>query len=76
MNSLWKKIKVDQSGYSEMMFGSGKLREKLSELIVQELSAIEVCDNYDVPNWQLLQAEANGKRKAYQLILKLIKEED
>jgi hypothetical protein len=75
MNTLWKKVSVTKEGYSEMMTPSFMLREKLAEVIDNELASLEVCDDYSVNNWQLLQAEANGKRKAYQLILKLIKED-
>lgn len=74
MNSKWKNIVEDQNEYREIMLGSGRLRERLSELLEKEVSALEVIDDYEKSNWHLLQAEANGKRKAYQLILRLINE--
>lgn len=75
MNAHWKKAGVTKEEFTTMMLSSDLLRGKLADVISKELESLEVCDDYSVVNWQLLQAEVNGKRKAYQLILKLIKED-
>ena len=75
MNTIWKKVGLSKEEFTTMMLSSDFLRSKLANVISKELESLEVCDDYSVVNWQLLQAEANGKRKAYQLILKLIKED-
>lgn len=76
MNAKWKSIVESKLEYEEIFKGSYKFREKLSELIAQDISSLEICDDYEVPNWDLKQAEINGKRKALQLIVKLITEKD
>jgi hypothetical protein len=72
INSKWKRVLENDTEFSEIMLSSVHFREKLSELLEEEISNLEVVDDYDNPNWQLLQAEANGKRKAYKLVCKLI----
>lgn len=76
MNSKWKPVIENEKEFSEIMLGSFRFREKFTELIKVELSTLEVCDDYEIPNWHLKQAEINGKRKALHLMLKLIKEKD
>ena len=76
MNTKWKKILEGEQEYQEIMLGSVRFREKLSKLLLDEVSSLKVVDDYSNPNWHLLQAEANGKRKAYELILKLVYKED
>jgi len=76
MNAKWKRVLKGDQEAREIFLASGRFREKLEELVKSELSPLEICDDYDVNNWHLLQAEVNGKRKALQLVLKLIKEKD
>ena len=76
MNTKWKKILENDKEYREIFLASGRFRDKLGELIKEEISSLEICDDYTIPNWQLLQAETNGKRKALHLMLRLIEEKD
>jgi hypothetical protein len=76
MNNKWKPVLENDKEFQEIFLGSYRFREKLSELIGVELSSLEICDDYEIPNWHLKQAEVNGKRKALHLMLKLIKEKD
>lgn len=75
MNSKWKGI-IEEKEFGSVMLGSSYFREKLSHVLEREVEALEICDDYEIANWQLKQAETNGKRKALQLVLKLIKEKD
>ena len=75
MNSKWKGI-IDEGEFGNVMLGSSVFRERLSKLLEKEVEALEICDDYEIANWQLKQAETNGKRKALQLVLRLIKEKD
>lgn len=47
-------------------------RDILKKIITDELASLEVCDDYEVPNWDYKQAEVNGKRKAYKSLLSLL----
>ena len=47
-------------------------REVLKEVIMDELASLEICDDYEIPNWDYKQAEVNGKRKAYKSLLSLL----
>lgn len=76
MNTKWKKVLEGEKEYKEILLASGRFRDKLSELIEEEILDLEICDDYDVAHWELLQAEVNGKRKALKLIQKIIKEKD
>ena len=75
MNTIWKKVGLSKEEFTTMMLSSDFLRSKLADVISKELESLEICDDYNTTHWDLLQAETNGKRKAYQLILKLIKED-
>lgn len=78
MNAYWKRVLTKGSEEEELkslFLSSGEFREKLSELL-SSLSEERLIDDYDCPNWQLKRAEENGRVKATELILKLIKGKD
>lgn len=76
MNTKWKQILRSEEEFRGLMLGSSSFREKLAEVIENEIASLEICDDYEIPNWHLKQAEVNGKRKALHLMLKLITEKD
>jgi hypothetical protein len=72
MNAKWKQV-IEEKEFGGMFTSSSLFREKLSEILEKEIESLEICDDYEIANWHLKQAETNGKRKALQLVLKLIK---
>lgn len=76
MNNKWKPVLEGEKEYQEIMIGSSRFREKFAEMLELELKSLEICDDYEIANWHLKQAEVNGKRKALHLMLKIIKEKD
>lgn len=70
---LKKHIKTNEE-LAKVKVESSSLRKVLSDIIKEDLKSLEVFDEYDNPNWAYKQAEVNGKRKVYQLFLKLLED--
>lgn len=59
----WNLVIKDDKELDEAFEGSYRFREALKKVLDALEEKTELIDDYEIPNWQLLQAEANGKRK-------------
>lgn len=71
-NAKIKKYVKTEEAQEELKHSSLFFRQTLSKILEAELNSLEVFDDYDMSNWHIKQAEVNGKRKAYKMVLNLL----
>jgi hypothetical protein len=75
MNTLWKRIKLSEKEYKEMLVSSHVLRSRLTQFIDAEIASLEAVRDYDKQNWSLHEADRKGQVHSLKLIKKLIESE-
>lgn len=76
MQTLWfsNLNKADQEDFQRLVLGSQKVLDRLTEIVYNKVSSDESVKtvDYDSASWAYRQAHVNGRKEAFNEILKLL----